>query len=59
MMKQLDISVLGSHHLGMDDTKNIARVLQRMLVDGAVMRITAWRSPKSPDRVQFAYQNRI
>lgn len=59
MMKQLDISVLGSHHLGLDDTKNIARVLQRMLVNGAVMRITAWRSPKSPYRIQFAYQNRI
>ncbi|XP_030460854.1 uncharacterized exonuclease domain-containing protein At3g15140 isoform X1 [Syzygium oleosum] len=59
MMKQLDISVLGSHHLGMDDTKNIARVLQRMLVNGAVMRITAWRSPKSPDRIEFAYKNRI
>lgn len=59
MMKQLDISVLGSHHLGLDDTKNIARVLQHMLVDGAIMSITAWRSPKSPDRVQFAYQNRI
>lgn len=59
MMKQLNISVLGSHHLGIDDTKNIARVLQRMLVNGAVMRITAWRSPMSPDSIQFAYKNRI
>ncbi|KAI4321837.1 hypothetical protein MLD38_035170 [Melastoma candidum] len=59
MMRQLNIQPLGSHHLGIDDTKNIARVLQRMLVDCAPMRITAWRNPRSPNSVQFAFEKRI
>ncbi|KAJ8755044.1 hypothetical protein K2173_016525 [Erythroxylum novogranatense] len=59
MMDQLRIPILGSHHLGIDDTKNIARVLLRMLADGAVIPITARRSPASPDNVNFLYKNRI
>lgn len=50
--------VFGSHHLGIDDTKNIARVLQRMLADGALMQITAWRNPGSQE-VEFLYKDRI
>ncbi|CAK7323950.1 unnamed protein product [Dovyalis caffra] len=46
MMQQLKIPMVGSHHLGLDDTKNIARVLIRMLADGAVVPITAWRKPE-------------
>ena len=59
MMKELDMSLLGSHHLGFDDTKNIARVLQRMVADGALVQITARRRPDKPDDVQFMFKNRI
>ena len=59
MMSQLKIPMVGSHHLGLDDTKNIARVLIRMLADGAVLPITAWRKPESPGTVKFLYKNRI
>lgn len=59
MMKQLGIPSFGSHHLGIDDTKNIARVLQRMVVNGAHIKITARRNPKLPDNVQFLFENRI
>ncbi|GAV85440.1 LOW QUALITY PROTEIN: hypothetical protein CFOL_v3_28876, partial [Cephalotus follicularis] len=41
MLNHSNIPLQGSHHLGIDDTKNIARVLQRMLSDGAFMQITA------------------
>lgn len=58
MMKELQIPLMGSHHLGIDDTKNIARVLQHMLADGAVMQITA-RSTTSPENVEFLFKNRI
>ncbi|KAK7313091.1 hypothetical protein VNO77_37489 [Canavalia gladiata] len=59
MMKELQIPLMGSHHLGIDDTKNIARVLQHMLVDGALIQITARRNPKSPGDVHFLFKNRI
>ncbi|KAG6756634.1 hypothetical protein POTOM_040069 [Populus tomentosa] len=59
MMSQLKIPMVGSHHLGLDDTKNIARVLLRMLADGAVLPITARRKPESPGSVNFLYKNRI
>ncbi|XP_007021594.2 PREDICTED: uncharacterized exonuclease domain-containing protein At3g15140 [Theobroma cacao] len=58
MMKQLEIPSFGSHHLGIDDTKNIARVLQHMLADGAVMQITARRYPES-QKVEFHFENRV
>ncbi|KAJ9671567.1 hypothetical protein PVL29_025329 [Vitis rotundifolia] len=59
MMKELRIPLLGSHHLGIDDTKNIARVLQRMLADGALLQITARRNADSPENVEFLFKNRI
>ncbi|GKV16480.1 hypothetical protein SLEP1_g27119 [Rubroshorea leprosula] len=58
MMRQQGIQLLGSHHLGLDDAKNIARVLQHMLVDGAIMQITARRNPDSQN-VDFLFENRI
>ncbi|KAK6230642.1 hypothetical protein QUC31_002160 [Theobroma cacao] len=58
MMKQLEIPSFGSHHLGIDDTINIARVLQHMLADGAVMQITARRYPES-QKVEFHFENRV
>ncbi|CAM8951940.1 unnamed protein product [Rhodiola kirilowii] len=59
MLRQLQIPQLGSHHLGIDDTKNIARVLQRMIVDGAIVKVSARRNPKSPESVEFLFKNRI
>ncbi|KAL3638455.1 hypothetical protein CASFOL_017826 [Castilleja foliolosa] len=59
MMKELRIPPLGSHHLGIDDSKNIARVMQRLLRDGALLQITARRVPDSPNTVRFFFQNRI
>lgn len=59
MMKELQIPLLGSHHLGIDDTKNIARVLQHMLAEGAVMQITARRNSASSENVEFLFKNRI
>lgn len=57
MMRELHIPLVGSHHLGIDDTKNITRVLQRMVNDGAVLQITARR--KSSGSVEFLFENRI
>ncbi|XP_011083283.1 uncharacterized exonuclease domain-containing protein At3g15140, partial [Sesamum indicum] len=59
MMRELRIPPLGSHHLGIDDSKNIARVLRHLLTDGALLQITARRTPHSTDRVRFLFQNRI
>nr|AKM76598.1 polynucleotidyl transferase ribonuclease H-like superfamily protein [Melianthus villosus] len=59
MMKELQIPLLGSHHLGVDDAKNITRVLQRMLADGALMQITARRECNSTGKVEFLFKNRI
>lgn len=59
MMRELQIPLVGSHHLGIDDTKNITRVLQRMLTDGALMQITARRNAEHPENVEFLYKNRI
>lgn len=59
MMKQCGIPLLGSHHLGIDDTKNIARVLLHMLADGAVIQITARRSNSDCGKVKFLFRNRI
>jgi 3'-5' exoribonuclease 1 len=59
MMKELQIPLVGSHHLGIDDTKNITRVLQHMLLDGALIQITARKNPRSPQDVNFLFKNRI
>lgn len=58
MMKNRQMPIFGSHHLGIDDTKNIARVLQRMLADGARVQITAWTNPDSQN-VQYLFEDRI
>ncbi|ESQ48462.1 hypothetical protein EUTSA_v100215140mg, partial [Eutrema salsugineum] len=59
MMRQCGIRLMGSHHLGIDDTKNITRVVQRMLADGAVFKITARRSKSNVRNVEFLFKNRI
>ncbi|KAJ6838952.1 putative exonuclease domain-containing protein [Iris pallida] len=57
MIRELEMVPLGSHHLGIDDTKNIARIVQRLLTDGALLQITA-RSSVSGS-VEFLFENRI
>nr|AKM76609.1 polynucleotidyl transferase ribonuclease H-like superfamily protein [Pelargonium tetragonum] len=57
MMRELQLPSLGSHHLGIDDAKNITRVLQRMLADGALIQVTARRH--SPENVEFLLENRV
>ena len=57
MLRELDIPLLGSHHLGIDDAKNIARVVQRMMTDGASLKITAKRISSS--EVKFLFKDRI
>ncbi|GAB4846496.1 hypothetical protein Ancab_025501 [Ancistrocladus abbreviatus] len=59
MLRELNIPLLGSHHLGIDDTKNIAKVLQRMLADGALMQISARRNSDNPENVEFLFKDRI
>lgn len=59
MMRELNIPLQGSHHLGIDDAKNITRVLQHMLSDGASLQITARRNPNAPENVKFFFQDRI
>ncbi|CAN1288020.1 Uncharacterized exonuclease domain-containing protein At3g15140 [Linum perenne] len=59
MMEHLKMPMSGSHHLGIDDTRNIARIVLRMLSDGAPMPITGWRDPASHGTVKFLYTNRI
>lgn len=59
MMNELGIPLLGSHHLGIDDSKNITRVLQRMIADGSPLQITARRSSSRLGNVEFLLENRI
>ncbi|KAH7512598.1 hypothetical protein FEM48_Zijuj12G0107700 [Ziziphus jujuba var. spinosa] len=59
MMKELRIPLSGSHHLGFDDAKNISRVLQHMLTDGAVLNITARKNPNHPEKTDFLLKDRI
>ena len=57
MMKLLQMPLVGNHHLGIDDTTNIARVLQRLIIDGSVLQITGRRN--SDGNVDFLFKNRI
>ncbi|KAF3442465.1 hypothetical protein FNV43_RR16381 [Rhamnella rubrinervis] len=57
MMNQLRIPLLGSHHLGLDDTLNISRVLQHMVADGALLQITAWKNRSL--QTEFLFKDRI
>ncbi|KAK1286706.1 putative exonuclease domain-containing protein [Acorus calamus] len=59
MMRQLQIPLEGSHHLGIDDAKNIARLLQRMLADGALLQVTARKNSRIAGGVEFLFERRI
>lgn len=57
MLHQLEMQVLGTHHVGIDDTRNIARVLQRLIIDGAVVQLTGWK--ERDGTVEYLFNNRI
>ena len=57
MLSQLKMQVLGTHHVGIDDTRNIARVLQRLIIDGAVLQLTGWKTMNG--KVEYLFNNRI
>lgn len=62
MLRGLKMPLTGSHHLGLDDAHNIARVLQRILCDGAVCKVTARRKTgkgSDPKAVTFTFANRV
>jgi len=42
MLKVLKIPHTGKHHSGIDDCKNIAKIVVKMIQDGAVLSLT-WR----------------
>lgn len=49
--------LVGNDHLGIDVTMNIARVLQRLIIDGSVLQITARRN--NDGEVKYLFTNRI
>lgn len=59
MLKGLQMPMAGTHHVGLDDAHNIARVLQRVLLDGGIVKVTAKRSVENPSEVKFRFKFRI
>ncbi|CAM6127945.1 unnamed protein product [Calypogeia fissa] len=59
MIKGLKMPLLGTHHVGLDDALNIARILQRMLAHGARIQLTAKRKAGDPKAVKFTFKFRI
>lgn len=59
MLKGLQMPMVGTHHVGLDDAHNIARVLQRILIDGGIVKVTAKRSSENPSEVKFRFKSRI
>lgn len=59
MLKGLNITLSGTHHVGLDDAHNIARILQRMLAHGAIVKITAKRKANDPKAVRWTFSNRV
>lgn len=46
LLMKLNLPMEGRHHSGMDDTKNLARVCQRMIQDGCIFRTTTTTIPQ-------------
>lgn len=59
MLNGLNIPLTGTHHVGLDDAHNIARVLQRMLAHGAIIKISAKRKASDPMAVRWTFANRV
>jgi len=45
MLSRLDMEFVGSPHCGLDDAKNIARVVSRMVLDGAILKVNEMLDP--------------
>ena len=43
MLSSLKLELVGRHHSGIDDARNIARVAKKMMQDGYVCKATSWR----------------
>lgn len=59
MIQGLKMPLLGTHHVGLDDALSITRILQRMLIHGAKMQLTAKRKAGDTKAVKFTFKNRI
>lgn len=59
MLKGLKMPLVGTHHVGLDDANNIARVLLRMLSHGAFVKISAKRKPSDPKAVKWTFVQRV
>jgi len=46
MLQDLKLPLIGRHHSGIDDCRNIARVMIKMIEEGHLMQITTTRTPK-------------
>jgi inhibitor of KinA sporulation pathway (predicted exonuclease) len=46
MLRRLDMNIQGRHHSGIDDCRNIARIMKRMLEEGVVFKQTSYHAPK-------------
>ncbi len=44
MLTGLGLPLIGRHHSGIDDARNIAAILVRMLHDGYHAQLTTWRT---------------
>lgn len=44
MLQELSLPLIGKHHSGIDDCKNIARVVGKMQTDGCVWQVTTTRA---------------
>mmetsp|Transcript_21982 Transcript_21982/g.54772 ORF Transcript_21982/g.54772 Transcript_21982/m.54772 type:complete len:260 (-) Transcript_21982:94-873(-) len=44
MLQHLQLPLLGRHHLGIDDARNIARITARLIELGATVDVTEWAS---------------
>eukprot|EP01083_Nonionella_stella_P042674 115200_1 len=57
LMRVLRMQIMGTHHLGMDDTYNISRIVMQFAKDGAVFDHTAYKDVET-QRVVYANEDR-
>jgi ERI1 exoribonuclease 3 len=53
LLRELQIPLVGTHHVGLDDAHNITRIMQRMLAQGARFKITGKRLESGEIRFMF------
>jgi len=57
MLNGLRITLEGNHHSGLDDTKNISKIVKRMITDGAKIDITAFKDDVG--YINYKFEERI